>query len=410
MMTQHDWEHFRRLVPAEPALQRQLSEIADWDAFLGVALRLGAERGCHFEAAEVEAALRAGRRSWIERGVSALVAEQSLPPPDVIQPTDFEGWVPIRTYWRDNQLMLDWCYLGQRRFTEPFFDQTISACLQRPFQTIFRRHTTIDALATLDFAQSSAPLAGCIFHMSRCGSTLISQLLAALPQHIVISEAPLIDSVIYANMQNPSISDAQRISWLRGVVSALGQKRNAQEQRMFIKFDSWHIVDLPLIRRAFPDVPWVFVYRDPVEVMVSHQRQPGSQMVPGMITPALVAFPPDRVVRMALDEYGAAVLAHICDAAAQHAQDANSTLVNYRHLPDAIWSCILPLFGIDPTPDEMDTMRRTVMFHAKRPTQTFEHDSSTKQREATDRVRHLAEQVIGPSYRQLEALRLARMH
>ena len=49
----------------------------------------------------------------------------------------------------------------------------------------------------------------------------------------------------------------------------------------FVKFDSWNTLDLALIRRAFPDVPWIFLYRDPVEVIVSHMRQRGSQMIPG---------------------------------------------------------------------------------------------------------------------------------
>ena len=31
---------------------------------------------------------------------------------------------------------------------------------------------------------------GFIFHLARCGSTLVSQMLAALPEHIVLSEAP----------------------------------------------------------------------------------------------------------------------------------------------------------------------------------------------------------------------------
>ena len=64
----------------------------------------------------------------------------------------------------------------------------------------------------------------------------------------------------------------QRIEWLRGVVSALGQPRLGTEKHLFIKFDAWKVLDLPLIRRAFPAVPWIFLYRDPVEVLTS---QPG---------------------------------------------------------------------------------------------------------------------------------------
>jgi hypothetical protein len=53
------------------------------------------------------------------------------------------------------------------------------------------------------------------------------------------------------------------------MVAALGQAR-AGETRLFLKLDCWHMRDLPLFRRAFPNTPWVFLYRDPVEVLVSH--------------------------------------------------------------------------------------------------------------------------------------------
>ena len=36
---------------------------------------------------------------------------------------------------------------------------------------------------------------GFIFHMSRCGSTVISQMLAALAEHVVVSEAGPIDAL-----------------------------------------------------------------------------------------------------------------------------------------------------------------------------------------------------------------------
>ena len=50
-----------------------------------------------------------------------------------------------------------------------------------------------------------------------------------------------------------------------------------------IKLDAWNIGELPLLRECFPDTPWLFLYRDPLEIAVSHLRRPGMHMVPGMI-------------------------------------------------------------------------------------------------------------------------------
>jgi len=101
--------------------------------------------------------------------------------------------------------------------------------------------------------------AGFIFHMSRCGSTLISQMLAALPQTVVISEASPIDWLA----RTTRVSEPVRSQWLRWMVSALGQRRSGTENRYFIKFDSPTVMALPFIRRVFPSVPWVFAFRNP---------------------------------------------------------------------------------------------------------------------------------------------------
>src|SRR5206468_1319466 len=64
---------------------------------------------------------------------------------------------------------------------------------------------------------------GFIFHVSRCGSTLVSQMLAALAQNVVISEAPPIDAVVRACHVRPDLSLDQHAQWLRWMIEALGQ-------------------------------------------------------------------------------------------------------------------------------------------------------------------------------------------
>jgi len=65
--------------------------------------------------------------------------------------------------------------------------------------------------------------------MSRCGSTLVAQMLAALPQAVVISEAAPIDEVIQAGREIPGLSLAEQAGWLRSIASVLGQPRNGED-------------------------------------------------------------------------------------------------------------------------------------------------------------------------------------
>ena len=79
-----------------------------------------------------------------------------------------------------------------------------------------------------------------------------------------ISEANIIDQILQADAPV-----ARRIEWLRDAVAALGNGP------VYIKLDASHNRNHALIRAAFPETPWVFLYRDPVEVLVSQLAKPG---------------------------------------------------------------------------------------------------------------------------------------
>ena len=61
----------------------------------------------------------------------------------------FRDWVPVRVYPHDGQMVVDWCWLGDVRFTQPFFDSTINERLRLPFNNLFRHQTSIDLAGEL---------------------------------------------------------------------------------------------------------------------------------------------------------------------------------------------------------------------------------------------------------------------
>ena len=316
------------------------------------------------------------------------------------------GWVPVRFSWREGRSLVDWCYLGDRRFTEPFFGDTIRAALRLPFNLVFRHQTPVEVLLEWQDRQPGVPSAGFIFHTSRCGSTLVAQMLAALPRHVVLSEADPIDGVLRAPPAGAPASEADRCTWLRAMVSALGQQRSGAETHLFVKFDCWHTLDLPLIRQAFPEVPWVFVYRDPVEVLVSQLRQRGAYLVPGLTRLTLPGVDQAEAALMAPEEYCARMLACLYGAALDQARDGG-LLVNYRQLPEAACSSIADLFGAPCSTADAEQMRQAAQFDAKNPSFLFSPDSTDKQAQATARIQQMADKWVGPLYEELEALRQA---
>ena len=318
------------------------------------------------------------------------------------------GWIPIRIYWLESRPLVDWCWVGKRRYAEPFLDHTVDVCLRLPFANLCRPQTPIDLLRERHAIDPGLQPTGFIFHMSRCGSTLLSQTLAALPKNVVISEAGSIDLVLRAKFRHPTLTDEDRACWLQWLVSALAQRTNGDEEFLFIKFDSWSILDFPLIRRAFPKVPWIFLYRDPVEVLVSQLTHRGAHMVPGGIEPELFGIGNDDVFTMRPEEYCARVLGSICEAALRHHQSSPGLMVNYRQLPNAMWTEVTKFFGVDVSVTDLEAFRRAATRDAKNPLLEFESDSQVKQTKANDAVRLASAKWLAPLYEQLQAVRLGR--
>ena len=315
------------------------------------------------------------------------------------------GWMPIRIYWNGRTPAVDWCWVGARRFTDPFFDHTIDACLRLPFSLLVRPQTAMDSLRELSEIAPGLQPRGFIFHMSRCGSTLVSQMLAALPASVVLSEAGPIDSVLRAQFQDPSLSDDRRVEWLRWVVSALGQPR-CDETNLFVKFDAWSALELPLIHRAYPDVPWIFLYRNPVEVLVSQAAKKGAHMIPGVVHPELFGMTLADAFEMQPEDYCARVLALACEASLSHHQSHPGLMINYEQLPDAMWTGIADFYGIELQASDMEAFRRLTTRDAKNPSLAFENDSQAKQAAASTALRRAAEVWLAPLYERLETARL----
>ncbi len=331
-----------------------------------------------------------------------------IPPPE-----SFDNCVPIRVYWREGTPFVDWCYLGRERFTRPFFENTIRRQLQNPFSLLFRHQTPLDFLAEFNGAHPAPEPTGFIFHMSRCGSTLATQMLASLPQNIVISEAPPINTILRLNLVNPAVTDEQRIAGLRGLITALGRKRNPEESHYFIKFDSWSTIDLDLIGRAFPDVPWAFFYRDPVEVIVSQMFQRGAQMIPGTIEHLLPGLDFHQVLQLPAEEYCARVLSLLCESVIHQlsaGKNGKALLINYSQLPEAITSVMLAHFGVSYPAEDMDKMNAAAQFDAKTPQMTFVPDGESKKAAASEATVKAAGGNLNFLYEKLEAMRLGQTY
>ncbi|PHV27642.1 sulfotransferase family protein [Janthinobacterium sp. BJB426] len=311
---------------------------------------------------------------------------------------DLRGWYPL--YVERGETLADatmcWRHLGKTPFNDAFFVNTLA---RQPHEERRVCRTPLAALAMVATLGDGLAPDAFIFHVSRCGSTLLSQLLASLPQCIVMSEPPVIDSLL--RLHHDGMAGSDSIALLRQAILALGRRRSGDETHFLIKFDCWHIHSLDLLRQAFPGTPCLFVYREPLAVLASHQRQRGPQMVPGMLHPAQLPLPAHLLTPGDIDGYTGLVLASLFDAALPHAAAGQLQLINYKQLPDIVFSDLLARFGITSTAAQLQAMHAQGGVHAKYGT-AYHGDPPVP---ATDGLAAIAAQ-LQPGYLALEALRL----
>ncbi|MES2207133.1 MAG: hypothetical protein V4525_10120 [Pseudomonadota bacterium] len=285
-----------------------------------------------------------------------------------------------------------WRHLGNRRFTESFFSDTLAYI--HPEERL-SCYTPLEALENLP--SYVAPTAF-IFHISRCGSTLLTQMLATLPQCIVMSEPPVIDSLL----RMPDLSEASAKKMLSGLINALGQQRFHEEQKFFIKFDSWHLCHLPLIRSIFPTVPCILLYRQPIEVLNSHRRHRGPQMIPGWMNATRLNLDTRPLAPGDFDGYCAIVLESYFKCALNSLLSQPLILLNYQQLPAIFFSHLVDFFSIDCSAKELETIQTRSLFNAKHKNDVFTGDPFI----ASSQADIILKERVAPYYEQLEQARL----
>jgi len=263
-----------------------------------------------------------------------------------------------------------------------------------------RRWTDIAELEKAGAVAGPDP-AGFIFHVSRCGSTLLTRILAALEESSVVAESVILDHILDGGKAAglPAETIATR---LRGFLRA--HARLARPGRCFVKFDCDHLFHFELISQSFPSVPWIFLYRDPLEVVVSHARQRGLPMVPAPGEMAKWEGFGRRPMAELVDEYAAWKIGLICDAAAGAYRPGTSLLVNYRDLITRLHVDILPFFRISPNTAERERIEASLQRDAKHPETDFQPDAANKQRAATPLQQAATERWARPAYARLAAM------
>jgi hypothetical protein len=370
-MSLEAWLKVHAAVLADPDLQARLWPL-DEAAFRRQLIELGAPRegGWPWDPGEAEI------------GPGAPASPQAPPGPGwTLSYIDSRFWPPLAA----------WCQSGGETPRAPFHTIDAYAWSRRPLNRFLDVRTPMTALPdAADKAGWPAP-AGIVFHMSRCGSTLTSRMLGTLPEVLTLSEPRAVCDVLRYNRFDRRADQAEKVRRLRAVAAVLA----GGAQTYVIKTDALAILDLATFRLAFPDTPWVFLYRDPVDVLLSQRRD----RAPEMEQAQKDMGPPGA--RLTADEFCAQALGRICAAAADGlAADLTARAVAYEDLPEAVIEVIAPLFGLAV---DRDAMAAVSSFNARRGEQVFIDEGAARRAAAGEDIKALAERWVKPALERLRS-------
>jgi hypothetical protein len=286
-----------------------------------------------------------------------------------INKNSLQGWIPIKQLDEPNADLCRWLFTGDKKFTEPFFDETISVCRSLAENGHLRRSiSSINILPEWSKDLDAIKPTAFIFHVSRCGSTLIAQLLGMQPQNIVLSEVPFFDDLLRHGFKTKT----NILPQLKAAIAFYATKRNDEYENLFIKSDSWHVHFYDALRLLYPTVPIFLLYRRPDEVLRSQQKKRGMQAIPNLLDADIFGFDKDVISHKPLDEYMAMVLETYFEKFVGIAQkDSNTFPVNYSEGGISIVEKIANTTGIKFTDIEITAMKDRASFHGKFPEQIF---------------------------------------
>jgi hypothetical protein len=292
----------------------------------------------------------------------------------VTQKEELTGRIPYKLITDDNgELLFKWIFIGTKKISEPFFDETISACLSLP-ENSEMPFTSAETLLERSNAIECAEPTAFIFHISRCGSTLLSQMLNLDERFVVLSEVPLLDELLCL-----SVSQHEKTKYIselyRAVLRIITEKRSGAEKFSVVKTDSWHLHFFETIRNIFPSVPAILLYRKPEEVIRSQQKFRGRHAVPGPVAPEVFGFD-KSVLELFADEYLELVLKSYFEKCIQIlSTDKNSAAISFHDGPMEMLSKTLSICEIEVSESVLEKMAERTKQHSKFPEQKFIEES-----------------------------------
>lgn len=278
----------------------------------------------------------------------------SLLPPQALNTsiTPNPVWYPTNVSLKHAESTVRWVDLSGMVFDEPFFHHTVKLAAGRESVVLPLGSTPPGPV------QPSIAPSAFVFHVSRCGSTLLCNIFRALNDAHVVAEPQPVTSLLTPYFEDvwPYAADEweqKRDELLLQMMQRLGQSPVGSASRYIVKFTSYSATRMAIIRALWPQVPMVFLVREPEEVMASNlDRSPVWMKMFQKPRQARNVFGWADDIRPATrEEFAARAYGQLCESATFH-KGQPSLVMDYQELVSGGWNRIFAFLGFGALDDQ----------------------------------------------------------
>lgn len=303
---------------------------------------------------------------------------------------------------------------GDYDISEPMFDVGVNR-LRRILPPPREWDTDLDSLlATAGHLDRVTPL-GVICHVSRCGSTLLANVVRADTSLIVLSEPSTILTMLERRQytlwellrrSEMRLEDSRRRRIVEALTALYCHRLARRRARgVVIKFNDVGIVGLPDIVKWWPNTRVVVLIRNPVEVIVSNMRGPTGWMRHADSSPEhaghAFGWTESKIKMMPKEERCARVIGRIHEVALAYL-GKHCRVADYADLtPSRI--CEIAEFLGASLGQEQDSVNAALAVYSKDATKSrsFHSDTNDKVESASHQAKAAADRWALDSYRAL---------
>lgn len=275
------------------------------------------------------------------------------------------------------------------------------------------------------------PLKGLITDLGNTDADLITNAIASSSHEVrvIVEPQPVLESMGMCDLYeknrmkrlkgNSNVCNREAASeLLKDVVFMLGRSRDSEEQQMIIRTNPESTPGLDIYENAFPNLQWLFVYGEPTEAIGSQMGRFKMERAVCVRTkrnppPKMEAFLEESglsVETASLEEYCAATLALLADAAVERGNSSKGTFVASDEALSKLPNLLSDVFGISVSQEKVAKLQ--IGGHTDNEGKVDDNLQEKRRQEkiarATDKLKTASNNLYGPKFEKLQMLKSKR--